>query len=317
MQLPTNWNQTIQARGGHVLQSSEWASFQASIGRQPYFGLSNDWFWLAFNRQVTGLHYLLAAHNPNISTDPATALDSLKIKASDLHCDFIRVEPVGNITHEQMIELGAKKIGDVQPAHTLVLDLTKSEEELRSGLESGHRNRINTGEKRGISIARTTDLKIIPHFLKLLHDTADRAKITNHPDWYYEKMAKNLIDQGIASFYTATVEDNPASISLIFDWGNTRYYAHTGNDQVLNRQYKAAVSNVWQMILDAKANGMKYFDFWGIAPPDQPDHAWSGLTGFKKGFGGEVVGNIGTYDIPLNKAKYQLYTGYRKLRGRT
>jgi lipid II:glycine glycyltransferase (peptidoglycan interpeptide bridge formation enzyme) len=70
------------------------------------------------------------------------------------------------------------------------------------------------------------------------------------------------------------------------------------------------------MILDAKADGLKYFDFWGIAPPDQPDHSWAGLTGFKKGFGGEVVTNIGTYDIAINKAKYQLYTTYKKMRGR-
>ncbi|MBA3678691.1 peptidoglycan bridge formation glycyltransferase FemA/FemB family protein [Candidatus Saccharibacteria bacterium] len=316
MQLPSNWNQTIQSRGGHVLQSAEWASFQASIGRQPYYGMSDTWYWLAFNRQVTGLHYLLAAHNPIVTKDIDSALEALKIKASDLHCDFIRIEPVGKVTAEQMLSLGAKKIGDVQPAHTLVLNLTKSEDELRSGLESGHRNRINTAEKRGVSVHKTADLKMIPAFLRLLHDTADRAKITNHPDWYYQKMAENLIGQGMASFYVATVENKPASISLIFDWGDTRYYAHTGNDQILNRQYKAAVSNVWQMILDAKADGKKYFDFWGIAPPDQPNHPWAGITGFKKGFGGDIIGSVGSWDIPINRAKYQLYTAYRKMRGR-
>lgn len=316
MQLPNNWNQTIQERGGHVLQSVEWASFQASVGRQPYYGIGDDWFWLAYNRQVTGLHYLLAVHNPNVTADLTTAIDSLKIKASDLHCDFIRVEPVGNVTHQQMLDLGAKKIADVQPSSTLVLDLSKSEEELRSGLESGHRNRINTAQKRGVTVAQSTSLNTVGPFLKLLKDTASHAKITNHPDWYYQKMAKSLIEQGIAKFYIASAEGSPASISLIIDWGETRYYAHTGNDQILNRQYKAAVSNVWQMILDAKADGLKYFDFWGIAPPDQPDHSWAGLTGFKKGFGGEVVTNIGTYDIAINKAKYQLYTTYKKMRGR-
>jgi lipid II:glycine glycyltransferase (peptidoglycan interpeptide bridge formation enzyme) len=316
MQLPNNWNKTIQERGGHVLQSVEWASFQASVGRQPYYGIGDDWFWLAYNRQVTGLHYLLAVHNPNVTADLTTAIDSLKIKASDLHCDFIRVEPVGNVTHQQMLDLGAKKIADVQPSSTLVLDLSKSEEELRSGLESGHRNRINTAQKRGVTVAQSASLNTVGPFLKLLKDTASHAKITNHPDWYYQKMAKSLIEQGIAKFYIASAEGSPASISLIIDWGETRYYAHTGNDQILNRQYKAAVSNVWQMILDAKADGLKYFDFWGIAPPDQPDHSWAGLTGFKKGFGGEVVTNIGTYDIAINKAKYQLYTTYKKMRGR-
>jgi len=316
MQLPNNWNKTIQERGGHVLQSSQWASFQASVGRQPYYGISEDWFWLAYSRQVTGLHYLLAVHNPSIITDPTSAINSLKIKASDLGCDFVRIEPVGNITHQQMLDMGAKKIADVQPSSTLLLDLTNSEEELRAGLESGHRNRINTAAKRGVVLTQTTSLKTVEPFLNLLKDTAAHAKITNHPDWYYQKMAKSLIEQSIAKFYIASAEDRPASISLVIDWGETRYYAHTGNDQILNRQYKAAVSNVWQMILDAKADGLKYFDFWGIAPPNQPDHSWAGLTAFKKGFGGEVVTNIGSYDIALNKAKYQLYTTYKKMRGR-
>jgi len=316
MQLPKNWNETILARGGHVLQSSEWANFQSSIGRQPFYGLGPDWYWLAFNRQSAGLRYLLAQYSPSIMRDARSAIESIKIRGGDLGADFVRIEPVGNITDSEIIELGGKKVGDVEPAHTLVLDLTKSEEELRAGLESGHRNRVNTGEKRGITIEQTTNLTVLPNFIKLLHDTADRAKITNHPDWYYEKMAKSLVDQGVASFYVASVEDNPASISLVFDWGGTRYYAHTGNDQVLNRQYKAAVSNVWQMIIDAKAAGMKSFDFWGIAPPDEPNHPWAGLSSFKKGFGGTVIENIGTYDLPLNKAKYQLYTAYRKMRGR-
>jgi hypothetical protein len=81
MQVPSNWNQQIQSRGGHVLQSREWAKFQSSIGRQPYFDITNDWFWLAFNRQVSGLHYLLAVENPIIDQKPLDALESLSIKA--------------------------------------------------------------------------------------------------------------------------------------------------------------------------------------------------------------------------------------------
>ncbi len=125
-----------------------------------------------------------------------------------------------------------------------------------------------------------------------------------------------MIAQNAGCFYIASAEGNPASISLIFDWGNTRYYAHTGNDQLPNRQYKAAVSNVWQMILDAKADGKKYFDLWGVAPPEAKNHSWAGISEFKAGFGGEVVANIGTYDIAINKPKYKMYETYKKLRGR-
>ena len=316
MQLPNNWDKTIQALGGHFLQSSQWAKFQGSIGRQPYYEITDDWFWMAFNRQVSGLHYLLAVENPIIEQKPLEALESLTIKGRDLRCDFVRVEPKGNITKEDMTKFGAIKVADVEPSTTLILDLTKSIDELRSELHQSHRNRINTGEKRGISVKRTTELSTIKEFLRLMHDTASHAKIKNHPDWYFEKMAESLIAQEVACYYVAKVEGNPASISLIYDWGDTRYYAYTGNDQVLNRQYNAGLSNIWQMILDAKADGKKYFDFWGIAPEGAEKHPWAGLTAFKKAFGGEVVSSIGTYDIAINKAKYRLYNTYKKLRGR-
>lgn len=316
MQLPSNWNQQIQTRGGHVLQSSEWAKFQSSIGRQPYFDITNEWYWLAFDRQVSGLHYLLAVENPIIDQKPFDALESLSIKARDLHCDFVRVEPKGNITKEDINKFGAVKVADVEPSTTLVLDLTKSIDELRSSLSKTHRNRINTGPKRGIHIKRSTDLNNIKDFLRLMHDTASHSKIKNHPDWYFEKMAQSLIHQGIASYYIATVENTPASISLVYDWGDTRYYAYTGNDQVLNRQYDVGVSNLWQMIVDAKQDGKKYFDFWGIAPEGAKDHPWAGLTAYKKSFGGDVVSSLGTYDIVVNKTKYRLYSTYKKLRGR-
>lgn len=317
MQLPKDWNSTIQNRGGYVLHGTEWANFQTSIGRQVYFDISENWYYIMFNRQVSGLRYMLAMQNPLIGSDARSALESLCIKARDEKCDFVRIEPNGAISTQDLEAMGAQRIHDVEPRYSLVVDLTLSEEELRHNLQSGHRNRINTGEKRGINIMKTTDTKVLPAFLRLMHDTADHAKITNHPDWYYQKMATSLIEQGMASFYVATVENTPASISLIYDWGDTRYYAHTGNDQVLNRQYKAAVSNVWQMIIDAKSDGKKHFDLWGMAPPDEPNHPWAGITEFKKGFGAEAVQyHIGTYDIPLNKPKYKLYSTYQKMRGR-
>ena len=69
-----------------------------------------------------------------------------------------------------------------------------------------------------------------------------------------------------------------------------------------------------QLILDAKAKGLKSFDFWGIAPEGAPStHPWAGFTNFKKTFSGTEVDYAGTYDIILNPAKYRLYQFTRKL----
>jgi len=41
----------------------------------------------------------------------------------------------------------------------------------------------------------------------------------------------------------------------------------------------------WAAIKITKQLGYKYYDFWGIAPSDQPNHPWSGISRFKRGLG--------------------------------
>jgi lipid II:glycine glycyltransferase (peptidoglycan interpeptide bridge formation enzyme) len=71
---------------------------------------------------------------------------------------------------------------------------------------------------------------------------------------------------------------------------------------------------MYTAMMDAKDQGFKVFDFWGIAPENAPkDHPWAGFTASKKGFGGYEVDYCGTYDIVLNKSKYRLYNLARKV----
>jgi lipid II:glycine glycyltransferase (peptidoglycan interpeptide bridge formation enzyme) len=65
------------------------------------------------------------------------------------------------------------------------------------------------------------------------------------------------------------------------------------------------------MILEAKDMGKKQFDFYGIAPPDQPDHKLRGVTQFKKSFGGEVKDQHGTWELPVKILSYALYRTMR------
>lgn len=314
---PTVWDEQLANLGGGILQSKAWADFQAAVGRDAVRAMEADkWAWQGFIRTAPRLRYLILPYGPVIVKDAAEALGSVIFAAEDQDADFLRVEPVGNVTEMDLRAIGARRIGEVEPQFTFVADLTKSEEELRKALDSGHRNRVNTTEKRGIRIEQVRDTSPTDDFLRLMADTAKHAGIKNYPDSYYRLMAESLIDAGVGSFYVSSVEGNIASVSFVYDWGGTRYYAHTGNDQALNRQYKVAVSAVWRMMMDAKAAGLTHFDFWGAAPDDSPGHKWAGITSFKKGFGGDRVGTIGTWDIPIHKGKYRAYSVYRRLRGR-
>lgn len=305
-------------KGGHFLQSRVWAQFQEAMGRPVYYSHRDGWMWLAALRSSSGIRYLMSSYAPSADSTPAfdEGLSDLAAAGRQLGCDFVRFEPTGHSGPDSLKAKGAHKIGEVQPEFTRLLDLQLSEDELRAGLTSGHRNLINGTERRGIEIEVSDKPEAVEHFLKMLADTAARSKVTFYPDSYYRKLIEVLVPAGAAKIYLASVGGKPVASALFYDWGKTRYYAHAGAYQDLNREHKASVSLVWQAILDAKAEGRTVFDLWGVAPEDQPNHPWAGITQFKASYGGQTVSYLGTWDLPLKKLKYGAYTIYRKLKGR-
>ena len=80
------------------------------------------------------------------------------------------------------------------------------------------------------------------------------------------------------------------------------------------KKLPATVALLTTALFDAKEQGIKFFDFWGIAPEGAPDsHPWKGFTRFKQSFGGAPVEYAGTYDIILKPIKYHFYQLTRQL----
>jgi len=313
--LPENWDAQQKKLQASILQTNVWADFQDSLGRTIYFGTNENWSWVGFARSSKGIRYLFLPYGPTIQSNAKQCLQDILQTAQSAGFDFVRLEPIGKITAADMYSHSAKKIGEVDPEHTQLIDLTKSIDELRAEMRSGHRNPINTAQKREVRVYSSHDQSELKDFLRFMADTATRAGIQNYGDEYYEKLVEHLMPTGFATFYVATAENKKASISIVYDWNGTRSYAWAGNDQVVNRKSQASVVNVWQMIVDAKSAGMKTFDLWGVAPEDAPtSHKWAGISSFKRGFGGKTVTTLGTWDIPLKKGKYRAYSVYRKLR---
>ena len=100
--------------------------------------------------------------------------------------------------------------------------------------------------------------------------------------------------------------------ALVYDYDGVRYYAHAAADYE-HRKLRAGTVLLVQMILDAARAGQQTFDFWGITTSTDPEHPWAGFTQYKKSFGGRQVDYAGTWDLPLNKRKYQLYKTLRQV----
>lgn len=310
------WDRHVAHLDGGLLQSREWGIFQENLGYRPLCLEAADWACLAFERRSRGIRYLYAPYGPAIQSAACLepAVTSLAEAGRDLGVDFIRFEPSRFVSADELTRLGARPAPEVQPRRTLVLDLSQDEAALKSGVSQSNRNLINTAPKRGIRflITQQPDPAATDAFLAMMHETSSRDDFNSHTDNYYRQILQTLGPEGVATLFMAYVEGQAVAGAIALDFAGTRYYAHAAAFGQLNRQYKAAVPLLWEMIADAKRHGFQAFDFWGIAPSDDPAHPWAGLTRFKQSFGGRPHEYAGTWDLPLKSSKYALYRLVKK-----
>ncbi len=73
-------------------------------------------------------------------------------------------------------------------------------------------------------------------------------------------------------------------------------------------KFDAMYAVQWEAIKYARDNNYEIYNFYGIEGNfNKENNPMYGVYEFKKGFGGKVVELIGEFDLPINKAKYNLY----------
>jgi len=306
-----DWEALQEKLGGHLLQSAPWAQFQAGMGRElagraEVEGGSAQ----AFMMREAGIKYLWVPYGPTVSGKPGAELLE-RATWQSTGADFIRFEPMGQVREPELLRAGAVPSVELNPSHTAIIDLTKSVEELRGRLSSGHRNAINGAERRGLSFEEGGEADV-EQLLEFIHQTGRRKRFRPHPDSYYRQMMAVLGRAGVAKAYVAKHNGQTVAVAVVFDYHDTRIYAHAAADSA-SRQLQAAVPLVWYLLLEAKKAGMRHLDLWGVAPPDAPpNHPWAGFSQFKRAFGGDEINYLGTWDLPLKAWRYRLYRNARR-----
>lgn len=215
---------------------------------------------------------------------------------------FLRFEP------NWKLEIGNWKFVktiDVQPSKTLILDLTKPEDELLKNMHQKTRYNIRLAEKKGVKIA-AAGARRFEEFWQLLVSTGDRDEFNLHGRSYYQTMLK--LDGDFIKLFFAEYRGKPLAANLAVFFGDTATYIHGGSSDE-NRQAMAPYALQWHNIKLAKQLGYKYYDWHGI-----DEIKWPGVTRFKMGFGGQVINYPGTFDLVYDAGWYNIYKMVRKIR---
>ncbi|HEX6462446.1 MAG TPA: peptidoglycan bridge formation glycyltransferase FemA/FemB family protein [Candidatus Saccharimonadales bacterium] len=292
----------------HFLQSEAWEIFQTNLGRQTFRARGEGWQWLAVLERGHLGSRLHCPYGPTAENTKALqeAVNALRQKALETKVDFIRIEPRAPVTAADLSRLGAFRAArTVQPAHTLQIDLTQSEEALLGAVTSGNRRDYKNPEKHELTFHKSYDPADVELFLHCIHEVAARTGMKPHSDKYFRAQVQTLLPLKAAAILIAHVKGEPAATIIAHDSPTTRYYAHAAAYYRFRSAQPASALICFAMI-DAKRQGQQIFDFSGIAPPNEPHHPWAGFTKFKQSFGGHVVDYLGTWEIPLHKGRYRI-----------
>lgn len=285
------WNDYFSGRRqAEFLQSWQWGEFQEKVGNKPIrLQLTENGQILS---QVQGFEQKILPLAKFIylpkAGDCSDALDFLQNSGYF----FARIEPTEDLKIPAKFQVF--NVVNRQPQNTLVLDVSKNEEELLAGMHAKTRYNIKLAEKKGVMVKEEKNVDV---FWKLNQETFTRDKFKSHDREYYKKM----LQMENAYQLTAYLGEEAIASNILINFGDTMTYLH-GASSDKHRNLMAPYLLQWQGFLSAKKLGAVNYDFGGVSPEFkegagkistcyhnycwEATHKWTGITRFKAGFGG-------------------------------
>jgi len=192
-----------------------------------------------------------------------------------------------------------------QPQNTILLDLTRDEDDILLQMRKKTRQYIGRAEREGVSV-KFGDMSHLPVYYSLMRQTSRREHFAARSDLYYQTEWETFSADHRAVLLLAYYQDRVIAVRAIFRFGSHAAEFHAGSVDIpgVHANYRL----VWEAIKWAKAQGCETYDLWGIPdeliiendddvskPTGRSDGLW-GVYQFKRGFSKQVVSYIGAYD---------------------
>lgn len=312
------WEQTIQEfPEANMLQSWQWGEMNSTLGHKVVRRII-----ITTEERVVGLmgctiknakrgRYLEVAGGPLIDWRDTSLVDAtvneLKLIGKENKCVFIRLrtqlldEPT---QHAIMQKLSARpSLMHVTADHTSIIDLSLDPEQLLANMRQQTRYEVRRTEKRGVKVGQVDPVEHIGIFHDMQVRTASRQNFYPPSLAFLYALCSSFEDT--VYMYKASKDGKILNLAIVLSQGNEAAYFEAASTDEARRE-PGAYAIVWQAMLDAKNAGKKTFNLWGTAPPGVQNHRYSGVTTFKRGFGGRDVSYLPAHDIVLRPYAYRL-----------
>jgi lipid II:glycine glycyltransferase (peptidoglycan interpeptide bridge formation enzyme) len=198
-----------------------------------------------------------------------------------------------------------------------LLDLTQSDKELLSGMRKNNRKSIRRAERDGVTIEKSTEKAAIEEFIRLHKDTKKKHNFTPYPDDFFRKQVEHFKDDDQVLVINARYNGEVIGSAIVMFYGDMACYHH-GANSIAHEKIPSAYLIQWAAIQEAKKRGLKVYNFWGVSPIKDRPHPISGVSHFKRGFGGKQFDVLHAQDMPFQISyglNWLIETIRRKRRG--
>lgn len=332
-----DWDEFNISSDGTFLTSHKWIEFQESLGKIV------DRYFIVKSEKVSGILYIeiykrklskyaYSPYSPVLSKDIIENSKELNsflrdfknfqnryLQEKDLN--VFRFDPFwkSDLTEQLKIYGFKKSLAPTQAKHTWIVDVNQSEDVLLANMKKVARYNIKSSQKFGIEVSKIQSRSQVEKFYEILSGTQSKKNFSTHDISYFLNQYDRLYSASMMDIYFASFKGKLISTALINKLDKKAYYTHGGS--ITSREfqkYGASYLLQWEIIRDLQRQGFESYNMWGVLPEGLTNHL-SGVSDFKKRFGGKMVELIGGFETRRTSISTTLqlimeYSVYRKER---
>ncbi len=327
------WEAYIQSQGeANFLQAYNWGLFHQKLDNQFYplaiFDGEDEQVGAMMTVKKTAKRgdYLTVAGGPILDWHSSqttqilkTAFAYLKKLARKENCWFVRIRP--QVEQSQKVEQMVQNLGLVTaPMHlsadlTLELDLDQTEDEILMQMRKNTRYYIRRAKRDGVKIKKFTDSDKIQEFYDYQIYLAEKHDFVPFSyEFLLNQFETFAADNQVQLINSYSEEDQLLASAFIIFYNQEAVY-HYGISTPKNRDLPGSYAVQWAAIKEAKQRDCQTYNFWGVAPKDEPEHRFAGVSMFKSGFGGQRIQYLPAHDLPVHPF-YQFTRAFELIRKR-
>ncbi|MGF1547587.1 MAG: lipid II:glycine glycyltransferase FemX [Thiotrichales bacterium] len=326
------WNQYLTARADETgfMQSTWWTDLMVRQGARQI-----DAFYLADARihagakvliyeYQSGFCYFYTPDGPLFSADPEAAqqefdalidrLDRYRAAHPHQHFSHLRIEHKWS-AYPGFVDRLRPADDWLEPRTTIFVDVSGTPEEILARMRPTGRRWIRKAIASGVNIVVDCSEPGIDAFIALYTATMERKAQYAMDRGVLTDLAQTLFANDCGTLYFAEQDGKRIATAMIVFFANRATYLFAGSD-AQSRGTMAPYLLNYQVMCDANARGLDWYDLYGGVPAEMTQHTLAGISIFKHNLGGRDADFGPALDYVYDEWAYDAYQRFVRERYR-